>query len=130
MSLSRRFDRIAIALSTICIVHCLFVPLIIAALPVAAIGIGSGAHGHALLLWVVVPTGLLGLGLGFRLHRRTDVVVVGAVSIVVLMVAGTHGHHEWPMWVEASVSVVASLALAGAHWVNYREVRRVHRHHG
>src|SRR5690606_41884092 len=54
MSLSRYFDRIAIALSAICIVHCLAIPLLVALVPIAAIGFG-GAHFHALMLWLVVP---------------------------------------------------------------------------
>ena len=41
MSPSRHFDRIAIALSAICIVHCLAVPLAMALLPVAAIAFGT-----------------------------------------------------------------------------------------
>ena len=127
MSLSRHFDRIAIALSAICIVHCLAIPLVVAVLPLAALGLGGG-HFHGLMLWLVVPVSALGFGLGYRVHRRTDIVAVGIAAVVLLMIAGIYGHDRWPAAAEAAVSVVASLLLAGSHWVNFREVRRLHRH--
>jgi len=127
MSLSRHIDRIAIALSAVCIVHCLAIPLLVALVPLAAIGLG-GAHFHALMLWLVVPVSAGGFVLGVRVHRRWDVVVIGAAALALLALAGTHGHHHWPAAAEALVSIAASLALAAAHWINFREVRRLHRH--
>ena len=127
MSFSRHFDRIAIVLSAVCIVHCLAIPLIVAILPIAALGLGGG-HFHGLMLWLVVPVSAVGFALGYRVHRRMDVVVVGIAAVALLMVAGIYGHDQWPAAVEAAVSVVASLILAGSHWVNFREVRRLHRH--
>jgi len=128
MSLSRHFDRIAIALSAICILHCLAVPLIVAVLPIAVLGFGGDAHFHGVLLWLVVPTSAVGFALGYRVHRRSGVVAFGTIAAVVLATAAVYGHGTWPAWAEAAVSVVASLGLAGAHWVNFREVRRLHRH--
>ena len=127
MSFSRHFDRIAIALSAVCILHCLALPLAVAILPIAVLGFG-GEHFHGWMLWLVVPISALGFVLGYRVHRRGDVVAIGVAAVVLLMVAGLYGHHAWSDWAEASVSVVASLMLAGAHWVNFREVRRLHRH--
>lgn len=127
MSFSRHFDRIAIALSAICIVHCLAIPLVVAILPIAALGFGGG-HFHGVMLWLVVPVSVLGFVLGYRVHRRADVVSIGVGAVALLAVAGVYGHEQWPALAEAGVSVVASLILAGAHWVNFREVRRLHRH--
>lgn len=127
MSLSRHFDRIAIALSAVCIVHCLAIPLIVALLPLAAIGLGGG-HFHGLMLWLVVPVSAIGFGLGLRVHRRWDVVGLGVAAVALLAVGGTYGHEHWPTAAEGLVSVAASLVLATAHWINFREVRRLHRH--
>jgi len=62
MIVSRYLDRIAITLSTICIVHCLAMPLVIAVLPIAALTAGNDGHFHALMLWLVVRTSALGFG--------------------------------------------------------------------
>jgi hypothetical protein len=128
MLLSKYFDRVAIALSTICIVHCLAMPFVIAVLPLAAFTVGGDGHFHSLMLWFVVPTSVLGFGLGFRVHRRVDIVMLGAVAIAVLAAAALLGHSAWDPSVEVLVNVAASVVLAAAHWRNFREVRRLHHH--
>ena len=128
MLLSKYFDRVAIVLSTICIVHCLAMPFVIALLPVAAFAIGGDGHFHSLMLWFVVPTSVLGFGLGLRVHRRVDIVAMGAVAIAALAASALWGHSQWDPRVEVVVNVASSVLLAAAHWRNFREVRRLHRH--
>jgi MerC mercury resistance protein len=128
MLLSKYVDRVAITLSTICIVHCLAMPFVIALLPVAALTLGGDGHFHALMLWFVVPTSIVGLGLGVRVHRRFGIVLLGAIAVVVLAVVALWGHAAWDPSVEVGVNVAASVALAAAHWRNFREVRRLHHH--
>jgi hypothetical protein len=128
MLLSKYVDRVAIALSTICIVHCLAMPFVIAILPIAAFTVGGDGHFHSLMLWFVVPTSVLGFGLGLRVHKRVDIVLVGLVAIAVLAAAALWGHSAWDPSVEVLVNVAASVLLAAAHWRNFREVRRLHHH--
>ena len=91
MLLSKYVDRVAIALSTICIVHCLAMPFVIAVLPIAAFTVGGDGHFHSLMLWFVVPTSVIGFGLGLRVHRRIDIVLMGVVAIAVLARSGALG---------------------------------------
>jgi hypothetical protein len=128
MLLSKYVDRVAIALSTICIVHCLAMPFVIAILPIAAFTVGGDGHFHSLMLWFVVPTSVLGFGLGVRVHKRVDIVLMGAAAIAVLAAAALWGHSAWDPSVEVLVNVAASVLLAAAHWRNFREVRRLHHH--
>jgi hypothetical protein len=122
------FDQAAIALSAVCIVHCLAVPVLVAVLPIAAVSFGGGGHFHSVMLWLVVPTSVLGFGLGFRVHGRLGVVLLGACGVATLVAAAVWGHSVWNEAAEVTVSVIGSLILAAAHWLNFREVRRVHRH--
>jgi drug/metabolite transporter (DMT)-like permease len=129
MILSRRlFDQIAIALSALCIVHCLVVPIVVAVLPIAVVSFGGTSHFHTLMLWLVVPTSVLGIGLGLRVHRRFLVAVLGTCGLAALVVAALWGHDVWSEPLEIFVSVAGSLCLAAAHVLNFREVRRLHRH--
>ena len=128
MLISKYVDRVAIALSTICIVHCLAMPFVIALLPVTALVVGGDGHFHSLMLWFVVPTSILGFGLGLRVHRRVEIVVFGALAIATLAAAALWGHSAWDPSVEVVVNVAASVGLAAAHWRNFREVRRLHHH--
>jgi len=128
MSASRYFDQLAITLSAVCIVHCLGVPLLVAFLPLAAAAFGGDGHFHELMLWLVLPTSVLGFGFGYRIHRRIGIVVLGAVGVSVIAVAALWGHAAWATPIETLVSVLGSFALALAHWWNFRDVRRLHRH--
>ncbi len=125
---SRYFDRIAIGLSAICIVHCVAVPLVLAMLPLAAVSLGRDQHFHALLLWLVVPTSVAGFALGYRVHRRAGVIALGGAALAAVAAAATWGHSAWTSAAETAVSVAGSVALALAHWQNFRDVRRLHRH--
>jgi len=128
MTLSRYLDRIAISLSTICIVHCLAMPLLVALLPVVAITFGSDGHFHALMLWLVVPTSAIAFSLGYRVHGKQGILLSGALAVAVLALVAFWGHDAWDPAVEVTVNVAASIALALTHWQNFRDVRRIHRH--
>lgn len=128
MIASKYFDQIAIALSAVCIVHCLAVPVAVAVLPIAVLSLGGDEHFHSLLLWLVVPTTIAGFGLGFRVHHSVRLVALAGVSLAVVAAAAIWGHTHWPESVEITVSVLGSLALGYAHWKNFRAVRRLHRH--
>jgi hypothetical protein len=128
MIVSRYLDRIAITLSTICIVHCLAMPFVVALLPLAAFTFGGDGHFHALMLWLVVPTSAVGFALGYRVHGKAGIVLIGAAAVTLLAVVALWGHSNWDATTEVVVNVAASVLLASAHWRNFREVRRVHRH--
>ncbi len=123
-----RLDQLAIALSAICIVHCLAVPVLVAVLPFAAVAFGTGTHFHALMLWLVVPTSVAGFWLGVRVHGRYGIVAIGAVGLAGICIAALQGHDRWPFTIEIAVSLVASVVLGFAHLQNFRAVRRRHRH--
>lgn len=128
MSLSRYFDRIAIALSAVCIVHCLAVPLLAAVLPIAFASFGAEAHFHEWMLWVVVPTSVFGFALGVRYHRRFGIAALGMAGLGIVAVAALVAHAYWLWWQELLLSVFGSVLLVAAHWRNFVEVRRAHTH--
>lgn len=128
MSLSRYFDRVAIALSAICIVHCLAIPLLAALLPIALVGFGSDNHFHEWMLWGVVPTSLIGFGLGLRYHGHFAVALAGAAGLGIVALAALVAHGNWQWWQEVVLSMAGSIVLVLAHWRNFVEVRRCHRH--
>jgi hypothetical protein len=130
MLISKYFDRLAIVLSTICIVHCLALPVVVALVPVLALTWGlTDANFHALMLWFVVPTSVLGFAFGYHAHRGAAIVLTGAAAIAVLAFVALWGHGVWTFATETAVSVAASVVLATAHWRNFRAVRRAHAHH-
>lgn len=126
MSSSRHFDQIAIALSAICIVHCLAVTFLLALLPLAAVAFGG--HFHGLMLWLVIPTSVIGFYLGYREHKRAAIGLLGLAAMTLISCAALLGHGQWSGWIESIVTLLGGLVLASAHWFNFQKVRQVHVH--
>ncbi len=110
-------DGFAVCASAACMVHCLVLPLVLAALPAFAERIGAGEWFHAAALMVALPTSALALIGGWRRHRAFGPVVVGAVGLALmgagLVFANLHA-------IETGVTVAGSLCLAAAHVANWR----------
>jgi hypothetical protein len=126
MSSPRHFDQIAIALSAICIVHCLAVTFLVALLPLAAVAFGG--HFHGLMLWLVIPTSVIGFYLGYREHKRVVIGLLGLSAMTLISCAALLGHGQWSGGIESSATLLGGFVLASAHWLNFQEARRVHVH--
>lgn len=100
-----------------------------ALLPIAAIALSDDGHFHTLMLGLVIPSSAIGFYLGHREHSKIGIGLVGLIGMAILATAAIWGHANWASWVEIGVSVLGSLMLVAAHWVNFQAVRRVHVHH-
>ena len=115
-------DLSAAALSGLCLLHCLALPVLASLLPV--LGAWSGAEWvHVVFVLVAVP---LSLGALWRAHARSPLPaslwLMGTLGLL-LLAAGALG---WPraQW-ETPITVAGSLALVATHALN---LRRSHRH--
>lgn len=116
------FDASAIALSTLCLIHCLALPLLAAALPLLGVW-AEEEWVHIAFVAVAMP--LTGYAL-WRTHRRRGL-PVSLRALAALGLAGLlAGALGWPReeW-ETPITVAGSLMLASAHLWNWF---RQHRH--
>lgn len=122
----RGLDALAMAFSALCLVHCLALPLLVAALPLAASSLFADERFHQWLLLGAVPTSVIALGWGWRRHRDSLVAWLGAVGLV-LMVFAAFGIQTGLIdaFGERLLTVIGAIALAVAHLRNYQL-----RHHG
>jgi hypothetical protein len=111
------FDGLAVGASALCLIHCLALPIVIAALPALAARLDLGEGFHLGVLAFALPISAVALGEGWRRHRGLTPLVVGAAGLV-LLAAGL-AFEEW-VAVETGVTVAGSLLLAGAHVANWR----------
>jgi hypothetical protein len=111
-------DRAAIALSGLCVLHCLAMPFVLLALPF--LGQLTEGHFHLQMLVVVVPVSSIALGLGFRRHRRLSVMIAGGIGLLLLFVGGTWMHNEIGILADRATTIAGSLLLASAHFYNSR----------
>ncbi len=111
-------DRIAIALSGLCAVHCALTPVLLSVLPF----LGSHAFEDKARL-ALGTLGIVAIGFGMWVHRSARALpfLLAALGLFVWL---TLSHPPY----EEALSVLASALLIAAHWTNLRAVRACDRH--
>lgn len=115
------FDRIGIALSGLCLIHCLALPVLVALLPVlASSAMGDFAEAEWFHAAMLVPVVLVsGSVLGRRVTRvrwLAPLMVAAFGTMVGALFVGED-------WQEQALTVVGASLLILAHWLNLREHR-------
>ncbi len=108
-------DRIGIALSAVCAVHCALTPVLVAVAPFLFTSEFEFRTKAVLLSLATVA-----LGWGYVTHRSLTPIVWLALGLTAFGVGEWVGHEEW---MEIVATVLASLALILAHLSNARACR-------
>lgn len=110
------FDMSAIALSTLCMAHCLALPLLAAALPLFGVW-AEQEWVHFAFVAVALPLTSYALWRAHRRRRQPMALRALALAGLAGLLAGALG---WPreVW-ETPITVAGSLMLAGAHLWNW-----------
>ncbi len=111
-------DNAAVALSGLCLLHCLALPVAIAVLPL--LGQFGAGHFHKQMLIAVLPVSIIAFTSGFRRHRSRSVVAWGGVGLLLLMVGGTIAHSSYGIVADRLLTICGALILATAHYFNNR----------
>lgn len=117
------FDRMAVALSTVCLLHCLAVPFIVTVVPLVGSALVPDQAFHWLLLVLVLPMSLWALACGCRRHRHLPIGVTGAVGLIILIAVGVAGHGALSEMGERLATSLGSAVVALAHVMNHRLTR-------
>jgi hypothetical protein len=114
-------DKAAVALSGLCLLHCLALPLVLLLLPfVSALSLDR-LHGQMLI--VVIPVSVVALLLGFRRHRSRLVLLAGVVGMVLLIIGGTLAHNRLGIAADRTLTIAGAVVLAFTHYRNSRLAR-------
>lgn len=116
------FDKIAVGLSGLCLLHCLLLPFVVAILPF--LGQFDDDHLHAEMLIFVVPVSVIALFVGYRRHGQTDVVVSGAIGLLILAIGAFVVHDLYGPMADRLTTVTGSLVLAYTHYRNFRLAKK------
>ena len=109
-------DGAAVVLSALCLVHCLALPLIIIGVPFLA-QFAEG-HLHLQMLVIVLPLSTLALGIGYRRHRNSRILIGGVVGMSLLIIGATVAHAQLGLIADRAFTICGSLTLATAHYFN------------
>jgi hypothetical protein len=122
-ALTVNLDRLGIFLSATCLLHCLSIPVLLTLAPIAQSSLLDEHTFHVILLWFIVPTSLIALGIGCRDHRDPIILLLGAVGLTLLVCVAVVGHTYISESTERVLTMLAGLLLAAAHIRNFRVCR-------
>lgn len=120
---SSLLDSLAIALSGLCLVHCLALPVLIALFPLLSVNLVDHESFHQIILVAVVPTTAIALVSGIMRHHRMLVAVLGIIGVAALTFAAFVLHAVHAHGMETWVTVTGGLLLASAHVLNFRHCK-------
>jgi drug/metabolite transporter (DMT)-like permease len=113
-------DRLGIALSGLCVLHCLVLPFVMPLLTFAVFQEESPLT-HIILAVLVLPTAIFTSLRGYKHHRNSTVVALllgGATMVACALLLGEHLSNET---VEAGVTTAGSVLLIAGHWQNHKQ---------
>lgn len=118
----KRWDRVGVAVSSLCLVHCIGGALLPGLFAVAGTHVVSGEALHAGLLLVVLPVAALALARGVKRHgdRRAAGLGVAGIAFLGLGLAAHGGSGV----LETALTVVGSALLVTGHAWNMRLLAR------
>ena len=123
MSVIATMDRSAVSLSVLCIAHCLAVPFVVTMVPSLAAYWFAGENLHLMLLYLVLPTTIVGIGLGCRRHRSYGILFWAVSGPLLLVFAFLFGHNLFGEVAERLLTVVGAGCVMIAHIQNFRLCR-------
>lgn len=113
------FDRSAIGVSILCMVHCLALPVLVILFPLGIFAVLAENHWHWLFLALAAPISLLAL-LRTSPHVRDSKFAIGVVLGIALLAVGVWAaEHIW----QVIFSVLGATSLFAAHVHNLRRLK-------
>ena len=116
-------DSLAIGISALCLIHCLFLPILLVLVPAVVADVFTNEAIHKWLVFIILPTSIVALSLGCKQHKRWHFFIIGSVGICLLLMGLMVDLFSLaPIW-EEILTVLGTLCIASAHFLNYRTCR-------
>tara|TARA_B100001769_G_scaffold12468_1_gene8582 strand:- start:140 stop:529 length:390 start_codon:yes stop_codon:yes gene_type:complete len=114
------YDKIAISFSVVCALHCLLLPIAVIFLPsISATFLGTEDF-HKTLLYFVIPSSIIALSLGCKMHGKYEVYSYGFFGIGALIFASFFGHDYFGEVGEISLTLIGAGIVSLGHYKNQK----------
>ena len=114
------YDKIAISFSVVCALHCLLLPIAVIFLPsISATFLGTEDF-HKTLLYFVIPSSIIALSLGCKMHGKYEVYSYGFFGIGALLFASFFGHDYFGEVGEVSLTLIGAGIVSLGHYKNQK----------
>ena len=113
-------DKLAIMLSTICVIHCFFFPsLIILSAGFLSFSL-EGELIHSLILLLTLPISIFALAHGYENHKTITFLLIGIFGLTILVAAILLGESFFGEFGEKGLTLIGSCFVAYSHFNNYK----------
>ncbi len=117
---SSGLDRLGLSLSSICVVHCLALPVGLAFLPLWPVAAQAHQWLHITFAIVIAPTTLTAMWYGYRRHGSFGTLSLLGTGLLIVLTALLVGHGAPGSEVaETVVTLSGSSLLILGHWRNW-----------
>jgi len=118
-SLSRiNWDIVGIGTSTLCLIHCVLLPIILAFSPTLVHIIPGDEAVHRALAYLLAAVGLIAFWTGYKIHRQKLILLLLSIGILGVTVGAYAGSLLPSHRLEVLITLVGSSFLIVAHWLN------------
>ena len=119
-TLNINFDNIAIGFSVVCALHCLLLPIAVIFLPAISATFLGSEDFHKTLLYFVIPSSIIGLSLGCKMHGKYNVYIYGIFGIATLLIAAFFGHDYFGENGETILTLLGASIVSFGHFKNQK----------
>ncbi len=116
---AEHLDRVGIATSALCFVHCVATPVILPLSAVSSHFLPSEEHTHRLLAVFVTIIGAAAIGFGYRKHRKKRVLGATFLGLVLICSGAYFGDLLPSHGSEVAITLAGSLCMISAHRMNH-----------
>lgn len=111
-------DNLGIAASSLCLVHCLAMPFVIAFLPLLGWQFLEGRPAHRVLAFFVFSFAIFAVVPGYWKHKKTSVLVSMLFGLSLVLIATFTDRQFMPEKLELPLITLGNLILVATHWRN------------
>ena len=114
------YDKIAISFSVVCALHCLLLPIAVIFLPAISATFLGSEDFHKTLLYFVIPSSIIALSLGCKMHGQYEVYSYGVIGIGTLLFASFFGHDYLGEIGEILFTLIGAGIVSLGHYKNQK----------
>ena len=115
-----KIDGLAISLSFLCAVHCLFMPSFIILAPSLLSISFDNEFIHYLILALAIPISIFALSAGYKAHKSLSMIFIGFLGLLILLFAVLFGNNLFGEIGEKGLTLFGSVIVASAHYRNLK----------
>lgn len=118
-------DKIAVAISTACVLHCFFIPsFVIASSGFLTLSIDNELV-HQLILFFAIPISVFALYIGYKNHKSFSFVPYAFLGLGLLILAVILGEEVIGEIGEQGVTLLGSMFVVYAHYKNHQTCKEM-----